>query len=322
MHISHIRDEAEGILDSTKEAIRIGELGQIPTQLSHHKVMGRRYWGRSKDTLRLADEARARGVDVTADAYPYAASSTGTAALFPQWSLEGGLDSLRERLGAPESRAKIKSEIVSRILNSRGGGDPKNVALASCEFDESLAGKNLAGLTRAKGLEPTPENAADIVMDLQSKGGCSAVYHAMAEDDVERILRWPHTMIASDGGIQVAGEGVPHPRNYGTFARVLGRYVRERRVLTLEDAVRKMTSLPATRLGLGDRGLLKPGMKADIVIFDPAAVNDTATFDNPHQMAVGFHHVIVNGRPVLQDLKMTGELPGRVLYGPAYRPGK
>lgn len=319
MHISHIRDEAEGILDSTNETIRIGELGHMPTQLSHHKVMGKPNWGRSKETLRLANQARARGVDVTADAYPYDASSTGTAALFPQWSLEGGLKSLRERLAAPESRAKIKSEIVSRILNSRGGGDPKNVALASCEFDKSLAGKNLADLVRAAKKEPTPENAAEIAIELQAKGGCSAIYHAMSEEDVDRILQWPHTMIASDGGIQVAGEGVPHPRSYGTFARVLGHYVRERKVLTLEDAVRKMTSLPATRLGLSDRGLLKPGMKADIVVFDPLTVADKATYENPHQMAVGVATVLVNGHPVLLDGKLTGELPGRVLYGPAKR---
>jgi N-acyl-D-amino-acid deacylase len=317
IHVSHVRDEAEGILDSTIETIRIGELGNMPTQLSHHKVMGKPYWGKSKDTLRLAEEARARGVDVTADAYPYDASSTGTGALFPQWSLEGGNKALNERLSAPESRAKIKAEIVNRIITARGGGDPKNVSLASCSFDASLAGKNLAELTKAKGLEPTPENAAETAMELQSKGGCSAVYHAMSEEDVERILRWPHTMVASDGGIQVMGEGVPHPRSYGTFARVLGRYVRERKVITLEDAVRKMTSLPAWRIGLMDRGLIRPGMKADIAIFDPEKVQDLATFEKPHQMAVGFQHVFVNGKPVLLNGKMTGELPGKVLYGPA-----
>ncbi|HYZ84399.1 MAG TPA: D-aminoacylase [Bryobacteraceae bacterium] len=317
IHISHVRDEAEGIIDSTNETIRIGELGHMPTQLTHHKVMGKPYWGRSKETLRLADEARARGVDVTADAYPYDASSTGTGALFPQWALEGGLKSLRERLGAPDSRAKIKAEIVNRIMTARGGGDPKNVALASCDFDKTLAGKNLAQLTEARGQKPTAENAAETAIDLQSKGGCSAVYHAMSEEDVERILRWPHTMIASDGGIQVMGEGVPHPRSYGTFARVLGYYVREKKILTLEDAIRKMTSLPADRLNLGDRGILRPGMKADIAVFNPATVVDKATFENPHQYAEGVSHVVVNGKLVLSAGKMTGELPGRILYGPA-----
>jgi dihydroorotase/N-acyl-D-amino-acid deacylase len=317
IHTSHMRDEAAGVLDSVRETIRIGEEGGLPTQLTHHKVVGRLNWGKTVDTLRMVEEARARGVDVTIDQYPYTASSTGTAAMFDQWAQSGGPKALAERLAAPDTRKRIKDEIVRRIRDDRGGGDPKNVVMASCEFDKSLAGKSLADITRMRGREVTLENAAETAIEIQLKGGCGAIYHGMRQDDMERILRHPMTMIASDGGIPVFGEDVPHPRNYGTFARVLGQYVREKNVLTIEEAVRKMTSFPAGRFRIWDRGLLRPGMKADIAVFDLAAVNDPADFVRPHQYAEGFRHVIVNGRPVMLEKIMTGDKPGQVLYGPA-----
>ena len=316
MHISHMRDEAAKVADSVAETIRIGEEGGLPTQVTHHKIIGAANWGRSAQTIAMVEAARARGVDATIDAYPYTASSTGTAALFPQLALEGGRQSLLERLNAPESRVKIKATIVDRIRNDRGGGDPKNVMMASCSFDHSLDGKSLADITRDRGREVTLENAAETAIEIQTKGGCSAVYHAISEPDIEAILKYPFTMIASDGEIPAFNQGVPHPRSYGTFARVLGRYVRERRVLTLEDAIRKMTSLPATRLGFLDRGLLRPGMKADVVVFDQAVVSDRAEFAKPHQYAVGFNWVIVNGQPVIADGKLSAARPGRILYGP------
>ncbi len=319
IHISHMRDEAAGILESVRETIRIGEEGGLPTQLTHHKIIGVKNWGLSRETLRMVEEARARGVDVTIDQYPYTASSTGTSALIPQWAQAGGRKAMIERLRDPALRAKIKAEVVSRILEDRGGGHPQNVVLANCAFDPSLAGRNLAQLTEERGRQPTAENAADLLLEIEERGGCQAVYHAIGEEDIERILRSPFTMIASDGEIPVFGQGSPHPRSYGTFARVLGYYVRDRRVLSLEEAVRKMSSLPAARLGLGDRGLLRPGMYADVVVFDPSTVRDRATFSRPHQYAEGFLHVLVNGRPVLRDGKMTDERPGRVLYGPGRR---
>jgi N-acyl-D-amino-acid deacylase len=318
IHTSHMRDEGAKVGDSVRETIRIGEEGGLPTQVTHHKIIGRENWGSSVETLRLVEEARARGADVTIDQYPYTASSTGTAALFPQWSLESGNAALIERLGAPEQRARIIAEIAGRIENDRGGGDPKNVVMASCSFDASLAGKSLAELTAARGVPVTFATAAETAVELQRKGGCSAIYHAISEEDLERILRFPYTMIASDGGIPLFGKDVPHPRNYGTFARVLGRYVRERKILTIEDAVRRMTSLPAARFRIFDRGLLRAGMKADVAVFDPAVVRDKADFAHPHQYAEGFRHVLVNGKPVLVDGKMTTERPGRVLYGPAH----
>jgi len=314
VYTSHMRNEAEGIVDSVKELIRIGEEGHIPAQITHHKVMSGKNWGKSVDTLRLVDEARARGVDVTIDQYPYTASSTGLAALVPKWALESGQKSFRERAASPVSRARMKVDIIRSLKEDRGSGDLRNVVFASCAGDRSLAGKNLRDLTGSDDWD----KAAEHVVRLQELGGCSCIYHAIGEEDVVRIMRHPATMIASDGGIPVFGEDVPHPRNYGTFARVLGRYVREKNVLTLEDAVRRMTSLPATRFRIADRGLLRPGMKADIAVFDAGTVIDKSEFGNPHQYAEGFAHVFVNGVPVLASGKMLPARPGRALYGPAH----
>ncbi len=319
MHISHMREEAGQVLDSVRETIRIGEEGGLPTQITHHKIIGQPNWGRSVESLKLVEEARARGVDVTIDQYPYTASSTGIAALFPQWALEGGQAATRERLAAPAERARIKAVIVEKLKLDRGAGDPKNVQIVNCGFDASLAGKNLAGITKARGLEVNFENAAETAIELVTKGGCSAIYHAIDEEDVARIMRSPYTMVASDGEIPVFGQASPHPRSYGTFARVLGVYVREKHVLTLEEAVRRMSGYPAERLKIWDRGLVRPGMKADVVVFDPAKAGDRAQYDKPHQYSVGFRDVIVNGKLALHDDQVTSERPGRVLYGPAHQ---
>ncbi len=318
IHISHMREEAAHVLDSVRETIRIGEEGGLPTQITHHKIIGVSNWGESVESLKLVEAARARGVDVTIDQYPYTASSTGIAALFPQWALEGGQKSTVERLSATDTRARIKAVIVENIKHDRGAGDPKNVSIASCGFDKTLAGKNLAEITRARGVDPTIENAADTAIELQQKGGCSAIYHAIGEDDVVRILRSPYTMIASDGEIPVFGQAAPHPRSYGTFARVLGVYVREQKVLTLEEGVRRMSGYPAARLNIWDRGLLRPGMKADLVIFDPDKIADRATFEQPHQYSVGVRDVMVNGRFSMREGTVTAERPGRVVHGPSH----
>lgn len=315
IYTSHMRDEAAKIVDSVKELIRIGEEGRIPAQITHHKVMSGRNWGLSVETLRLVEEARRRGVDVSIDQYPYTASSTGLAALVPKWALESGQKAFRERAAAPASRARMRLDIVHNLKEDRGSGDLRNVVFAGCAADATLAGKNLRDLTGSDDFE----KAAEHVIRLQEQGGCSCIYHAISEEDVERIMRYPGTMVASDGGIPVFGQDVPHPRNYGTFARVLGRYVRERKILTLEDAVRRMTSLPASRFRIMDRGLLRPGMKADIAVFDAGTVIDKSEFGKPHQYAEGFTDVLVNGTPVLLNGRMQAARPGRALYGPAYR---
>lgn len=318
IYISHMRNEAAGVVDSVAETIAIGENGGLPTQVTHHKIIGKTYWGKSVDTLRLVDEARARGVDATIDQYPYTASSTSIqAALLPSWAQEGSRSDLLKRLADPATRAKIKTESVNSIRNERGGGDPKNIVIAACSWDRSLAGKNLADVTKMRGMEPTIENAAEAALWIVEKGGCSGIFHAISEDDLQRILKHPATMIGSDGEITIFGQAHPHPRSYGTFVRVLAVYARDKKTITLEEAVRKMTSFPASRLGLADRGVLRAGMKADIAVFDPAKVRDAATFENPHQYAEGFSNVIVNGRIVFDGAKMTAERPGKVLYGSA-----
>lgn len=315
IYISHMRNEASGVIDSVKETIAIGERGGLPTQVTHHKIIGPGNWGKSVDTLRLIDEARARGVDATIDQYPYTASSTSIqAALLPAWAQEGGRQAVLARLKDPATRAKIKAESAQIIRLERGGGDPKNIVIAGCGWDSSLAGKNLADITRLRGMEPTVENAAEAGLWIVENGGCSGIFHAINEADLERILRHPATMIGSDGEIPIFGKDNPHPRSYGTFARVLAVYVRERKTITLEEGVRKMSAFPAARLGLMDRGLLRPGMKADIAVFDPARVRDAATFDRPHQYAEGFSLVVVNGQVVFERDKMTAARPGRVLY--------
>lgn len=319
MYISHMRNEAEALLDSVRETIRIGEEARLPVQMTHHKASGRDMWGKSEESLKLVDQARARGVDITIDQYPYTASQTSINALLPQWSQEGGEAELANRLRDAATRQRIKDGIVYNILNNRGGGDPKNVFIAACSWNPSLAGKNLAQIARERGLEATAVNGAEVTLDIVEKGGARAIYHAMSEVDVERIMKHPATAIGSDGGISIFGRDVPHPRQYGTFARVLGHYVRERKILTLEDAVRKMTSLTAQRLKIRDRGVLREGFYADVAVFDPNRILDMATFEKPHAYAVGVEFVLVNGQVVVDRGNHTGARPGKILYGPGYK---
>jgi len=206
-------------------------------------------------------------------------------------------------------------------LYDRGGGDPNNVFISRNSWDPNMAGKNLAELAIESGLDPTPENAADVVFNIIRGGGATAVYHAIGPEDVDRIMQHPATAIGSDGPVGIFGEGAPHPRQYGTFARVLGFYVRERGILSLEDAIRKMSSQSARRLGIHNRGLITEGYFADIAIFDPDEIVDKATFEDPHQYAVGMKFVLVNGALVVENGQHTGARPGRILYGPGYLPG-
>jgi N-acyl-D-amino-acid deacylase len=320
IYISHMRNEAGHILESVAETIAVGEQGRMPTQITHHKIIGTGNWGRSVKTLQMVDSARAHGVDVTIDQYPYTASATGINALLPSWALEGSDAQVVARLRDPAQRARIKTAIVESLQYDRGGGDPKNVAISSCRWNPGLAGKNLAQITRERGSEPTLEHAAETAMWIVEQGGASGIFHAISEDDLVRILQHRATMIASDGEVPIFGEASPHPRSYGTFARVLSRYVRDTHVLALPDAIRKMTSFPAWRVGLHDRGLIRPGMKADIVVFDDEKMQDMATFERPHQYAQGVHAVLVNGVVVFEEGRMTSARPGQVLRGRAYGP--
>jgi len=280
--------------------------------------MGTSMQGRSKEVLALVDEAVARGVDIMLDQYPYAAGSTGLTVQFPRWSRDGGDKALAERLKDPEMRGRIHETLVYELTEVRGRNDPANVQLAYCDFDRSLDGRNLAELLEQKGRDVTIENAATLIIELQESGGCQAIYHAMHPEDVMTILKHPRTMIAADGGIEVPGNGHPHPRNYGTFARVLGHYVRELGSLPLHTAIHKMTRMPADRIGLSSRGRIEAGAIADIVVFDPQNVIDRANFAEPHQYAEGVHHVFVAGEAVLLNEEPTGARPGRVLRSASY----
>jgi N-acyl-D-amino-acid deacylase len=318
IYISHMRNENLEVLDSVAELIRIAEEGELPGQITHAKVMSTAMQGRSVDLLAMVDAAVARGVDITLDQYPYAAGSTGLTVQFPRWSRDGGNAKLAERLAEPELRARIHDELVYQLTEVRGRNDPANVQLAYCNFDHSLDGMNLSQVLEQRGRNVSITNAADLIIELQEAGGCQAIYHAMHPDDVAVIMRHPRTMIAADGGIEAPGNGHPHPRNYGTHARVLGRYVRELGVLPLHTAIHKMTGMPAARIGLDDRGSIAAGMMADVVVFDPETVADVATFAEPHQYAIGIDHVFVNGEQVLKWGEHTGATPGRVVRGPGW----
>lgn len=318
IYISHMREEAGDIIKSVNETINIGASANIPVQITHHKIIGKGNWGIAKETLKLVDEARSKGIEVSIDQYPYTASQTSIRALIPQWAQAGGRQALLNRIDDPETRQMLIDGIVERILFDRGGGHPKNVFISKNTWDTSMEGKNLAQLCVERDLDPTPLNAAMVVFEIIKGGGASAVYHAINSDDVDLIMQHPMTSIASDGPLTVFNVGSPHPRTYGTFTRVLGRYVRERSILSLEEAIRKMTSLPAQVLSINKRGLIKVGYYADITIFDKNIITDKASFEVPHQYAVGVNSVIVNGIIVINNGIHTGNLPGRVLYGPGY----
>jgi dihydroorotase/N-acyl-D-amino-acid deacylase len=313
IYTSHLREEGLGLIDGVGEAIEIGRRARIPVVLTHHKVIGKPMWGASTRTLAMIDSARAKGIDVMADQYPYTASYTGIGVLVPAWASANGDTAFRRRVNEPATRDSIKKGIVDNILNDRGGGDLARVQFAKVAWDHTLEGKTLADLAARKQLPPTPENGADLVIEVMLKGGASAIYHVMDEGDVERIMKHPQTMIASDGRLTFPGDGHPHPRWYGTFPRVLGRYVREKHVLTLEQGVHKMTGMPAARLGLTDRGLVKEGTHADLVVFDAATIADQATYERPHQYPVGIDYVLVNGIAVVNAGKFTNARAGVVL---------
>jgi dihydroorotase/N-acyl-D-amino-acid deacylase len=313
IYTSHLRAEGLGVIEGVTEALEIGRRARIPVVLTHHKVIGRAMWGASARTLAIVDSARAAGTDVMLDQYPYTATYTGIGVLVPAWAMAGGDTAFARRLGDPALRDSVVRGIVFNILHDRGGGDLSRVQLARVEWDPSLEGQTLAAWAGRRMLAATPENGAELVLEALRRGGASAIYHVLDDGDVERIMRHPQTMIASDGRLVQPGEGHPHPRWYGTFPRVLGVYVRERKVLTLEQAIHKMTGMPARRLGLTERGRVAEGAFADLVVFDPTAVRDRATFEAPHQYPEGIEYVIVNGMTVVAGGEFTDARPGRVL---------
>lgn len=311
VYATHMRNEGGKVTEAIDEAITIGREADIPVQISHFKVAGRSNWGRSVNTLGQVMLARDQGLDVTIDQYPYTASSTNLAVTVPDWSLDGGLDSLRKKIADQNLKKKIIREMVGNLKKSKN----KNYSYAVVAMygpDTTINGKNISEINKLRGRKAKPALEAETILDMLRKGNAQMVYHTMNEDDVRYFMKYPFNMPAADGGVST-GKGMPHPRGYGTNARVLGRYVREQKVISFEEAIRRMTSLPAQKFGLYDRGLLKEGFAADIVIFDPEKVTDKSTFEAPHQYTEGIPWVVVNGVPVVEDGQHNGQRNGRSL---------
>lgn len=319
IYASHIRnegnDEQMNIFGAITEAINIGREAGMPVEISHFKVSSKRLWGQSTKTIEMVEQARREGVDVTVDQYPYTASSTTLGVLVPSWALADGDSAMKARFADPKTRKKIVAE-MKKMLSRAGRTNYSYAFVARCRWDSTLEGKTIPQINRLWKRKGTLDNEIKTVLEMLEKGGAGMVYHTMSEEDIQRILQYPYSMVASDAGVIEFGSGVPHPRGYGTNARVLGRYVREKKILRLEEAIRKMTSLPAQRFRFTDRGLLRPGMWADIVVFDENTVADRATFEKPHAYSVGFEFVLVNGRVVIERGRHTGERPGQILLGP------
>jgi N-acyl-D-amino-acid deacylase len=317
-YASHIRGEGATLLDAVREAIHIGREGDLPVQISHVKAAGRPNWGKVADALELIDAARAEGLDVMADVYPYTASSTTLRTLLPDWALEGGIDAMLKRLADPTERARVRLAVESpsaESIVSRVGWE--NVMISYCAKRKDAEGRRLSEIGRARGMDPI-EAAIELIVD--EAGKAYMILFQLDEADLRAALAHPHVMIGSDGSSLAPygplGEGKPHPRSYGTFPRVLGEYAREQRTIPLATAVHKMTGLPATRLGLRDRGIVRPGARADLVVFDARRVADRATYEDPHRYPDGIEQVVVNGRFVVKNGEHTGSLPGKVLTPP------
>lgn len=315
VYASHIRDEGTKVVEAIKEAINIGEQAKLPVEISHFKISSKALWGETPTTIGLVEDARKRGFQVTVDQYAYTASSTSLDARMPNWSVAGGREAGKKRLADPETRKKIIAE-MKEDLKKKDFKDYSFAYVASYSPNPEFNGKNIAEITKTERGSSKLDAQIDQIFEMYEKGGAGMVYRVMSEEDVKNIMRQPFTMIASDSGVRDFGEGMPHPRGYGNNARVLGKYVREMKIISLEDAIRKMTSLPAQTFNLRDRGLIREGFAADLVIFDENTVADAATFEAPHQYAKGFSHIIVNGEPVFAGEKMTGKMPGQAIYGP------
>lgn len=312
VYASHIRDEGDHVDQAIEEAVNIGRQANMPVEISHFKVTYKPNFGKSINTLAQVEKARQEGIDVTVDQYPYIASSTTLDTTVPEWAFSGGRDSLYIRLDDPETRTRIKKEMVEGLKKK----DLKNYSyavVARYAPDDSYNGKNISEINKMKGRKAKAEDEAETILEMIKSGRVQMVFFSMEEGDLQRIMQYPFSMTASDAGIVEFGKNMPHPRAYGTNARVLGMYVREKKIIGLEEAIRRMTSLPAQKFKFKDRGLIREGMVADVVVFDPATVNDQATFQKPHAYSTGFRYVVVNGQLVIEEGKHNGTRSGQVI---------
>ena len=326
IYATHMRNESDSIIPAIDEALRIGREGHIPVEIWHLKVAGKNNWGRMPEVIAKINSARAGGADVSADTYAYTAWSNSFSAFVPAWAHDGGDAKMVERLKDPATRARIRKDLLTPSRDWDNEWDeipgPEAVMISAVSKKEllPLQGKRLSDIAKLWNKDPIDTIFDFLIQDPES----DVAVFGMSQPDVTLALQQPWVAVDNDSeGMSpegILGQTHTHPRAYGTFPRILSKYVREDKALTLEDAIRKFTALPAQRMHLTDRGVLKSGMWADIVIFDPATVRDRATFDNPNQLSEGMEYVLVNGVPVIDEGKMTGALPGRVLHGPGYTP--
>ena len=312
IYSSHIRNEEDNVAEAIKEAIHIGDAAKLPVEISHFKVNAQQNWGRSNETLALVMDARNQGIDVTIDQYPYTASSTQLSVLLPEWVLADGQDSIKRRLKNPEIRKKVIEHALG-IIKKRGLKHFSYAMVANYNADTLYNGKSIEEINTLRGNKHSAINEAETIVQMMEQGGAQMVYHGMSEADVITIMKYPFNMIASDAGIANMNEGRPHPRAYGTNARVLGKYVREEKVMPLEEAIRRMTSLPAEKFNIKNRGLVKEGYYADIVIFDENEVADKSLYEAPHQYSVGFKYCWVNGSLTINEGKLNGTKKGMAI---------
>jgi N-acyl-D-amino-acid deacylase len=312
IYASHMRNEGTQLEQAVAETIRVGEMTRGRVEISHLKVDSPNRWGTSDRALALIDAARLKGVDVRADQYAYTAASSTLGVRFPSWALEGGPARIAERLNTPATWRKIKDEMVA-MLAERGLRDLSFAVVAMYAPDRSLNGLSMQQVALKRGGADTVDAQLEAAREMMLEGGASMVYHFMSDEDVDRIMRHPQVSVASDASVIAYGDGAPHPRGYGNTARVLGTYVRARHVLSLEEAIRKMTSLPAAHFKLVNRGAIRTGYAADLVVFDPATIADAATFEAPHAYATGLTHVFVNGVAVVKGGAQTDARPGQVI---------
>ena len=309
IYVSHMRSESRGIFEALEEFLTILRETGIRGEVSHLKVTGPAAWGQSFKVLEVLDQARAEGLRVTHDQYAYTASSTGLRQTIPDSAFEGTRDDYRARIADPETKASIIAA-MAMIRERAGYQDYAHAVIAKVASDPSLNGKSIPEAAKIVRGNDSLADQVELILDIETRSGASAIYHGMNEADLVRFMKHPMTMVASDGNPRKLGEDMPHPRSYGNNARVLAQYVREQKVLTIEEAIRKMTSLPAETFQLKDRGVIRLGAFADLVIFDPETVNDPSTFSDPHHYAEGFHDVIVNGGVVIRDGKLTSVRSG------------
>ena len=316
VYATHLRDQGKNIQQAIEEAIHIGREAGVTVDISHIKLAEEAVWGKYHLITDPIENARKQGMRVYMDQYPYTATSSGFTSSFPGWSVAGGHDSLLMRLENSEKYQQIKNAIIERRLTSEKGIDKlKTIYVAYNENHHEYEGKNLAEILEMRGREKTDLNGADLIIEMEKADRPRGVFFQMDEQDVAELMKKSYNMIGSDGKIEIPGVEIPHPRAYGTFPRVIGKYARDEAVLTLADAIRKMTSLPAEAMGFEKRGILKKGYFADIVIFNLDEINDTATFENPHQYPKGIRCVIVNGMVAAQGGEVVDKKGGRVLYG-------